>query len=380
MSHASVRLRRAIVLVALALASGVTSRAQETPEIPPYSVQPYMRARFDETGRALRFAGSTPNDVAVWRETARAKLREIIGIPTMKRAPLNPNVTESVDCGDYTRERVEIQTEPGIVMPVYVLIPKEGKKPFPVMIAPHGHGGGGKLAVAGVGDNPDVAKSIEEHHYAYGVDLCKAGFIVFCPDARGFGERQELAAKERGILQQSCQWLNNMAMPLGQTVTGMWVWDLMRLADYVETRDDCDAKRMGCAGLSGGGLQTLWFTALDDRVKAAVVSGYYYGVKESLLDMHNNCSCNYVPHLWENADHGDLGALIAPRPLMIQTGDEDSLNGAGGLDNVRPQIELAHRVYEILGSPEFPKHDVFHGPHRWDSTNAVPFLVKKVKK
>jgi len=169
-------------------------------------------------------------------------------------------------------------------------------------------------------------------------------------------------------------------MPLGQTVTGMWVWDLMRLADYVETRGDCDAKRMGCAGLSGGGLQTLWFTALDDRVKAAVVSGYFYGVKESLLDMHGNCSCNYVPHLWENADHGDLGALIAPRPLMIQSGDQDPLNGADGLDNVRPQIAIAHKVYEILGAPDYPKHDVFSGPHRWDSTNTVPFLVETVKK
>jgi dienelactone hydrolase len=343
-------------------------------------VQPYLRARFDETGRALRFAGATPADVAAWRETARAKLRELLGIPTMQSAPLNPKVTETVDCGEYTRERVEIQTEPGIVMPVYVLVPKTGTKPFPTMIATHGHGGGGKVAVAGVADDPKVAKAIEDFRYAYGVDMCKAGFIVFCPDARGFGERQELMAKQRDTLQQSCQWINNMATPLGQTVTGMWVWDLMRLADYVETRGDCDAKRMGCAGLSGGGLQTLWFTALDDRVKAAVVSGYFYGVKQSLLDMHGNCSCNYVPHLWENADHGDLGALIAPRPLMIQSGDQDPLNGADGLGNVRPQIAIAHKVYEILGAPEYPKHDIFPGPHRWDGTNTVPFLVETLKK
>ena len=77
--------------------------------------------------------------------------------------------------------------------------------------------------------------------------------------------------------------LNHMAMPLGQTVTGMWTWDLMRLIDHVETRPECDASRIGCAGLSGGGLRTLWLAALDERIRCAVVSGYFYRYRESLL-------------------------------------------------------------------------------------------------
>lgn len=343
-----------------------------------FSVQPYLQQRFVDVSQVLRFSGVSADDVPVWRDAARARLRALLGIDTMQRCQLNPSVTETVDCGEYTRQRVEIHTEPGIVMPVYVLIPKEGQGPYPVLLAPHGHGGGGKIAVAGIDDNPDVAKAIESFNYDYGVEFVRAGFITFCPDARGFGERQEAIAK-KNLLSSSCQWINNMAMPLGQTMTGMWVWDLMRLIDYVETRDDCDASRVGCAGLSGGGLQTLWLTALDDRVKAAVDSGYFYGVKQSLLDMHQNCSCNYVPHLWENADHGDLGALVAPRPFMIQTGDEDSLNGAGGLSNVTPQIDIARRVYDVLGAGENLHHDVFHGPHRWDSTNSVPFLVEALQ-
>lgn len=366
------------IVVAALVVIPCAANTEEAASRPEFSVQPYMQDRFDDVGQAIRFTGDSADDVPAWRDAARAKLRALLGIDTMKRCELNPVVTETVDCGDHTRQRVEIHTEPGIVMPVYVLIPKEGEAPYPVMLAPHGHGGGGKIAVAGIGDDPEVAKAIESYNYDYGVEFVRAGFITFCPDARGFGERQEAIAK-KNPLSSSCQWINNMAMPLGQTMTGMWVWDLMRLIDYVETREDCDSARLGCAGLSGGGLQTLWLTALDDRVKAAVDSGYFYGVKQALLDKHQNCSCNYIPHLWENADHGDLGALIAPRPFMIQTGDEDSLNGADGLDNVTPQIAIAREVYAVLGAESNLHHDVFHGPHKWDNTNTVPFLVEALQ-
>lgn len=364
-------------LAAIALSVSLTSFAED--DTPAYSVQPYLRQRFDDVGKQLRFQGTTAAEAAPWRAASREKLERILGIDTMTSCDLGPKVTERVDCGDYTRERVELQTEPGIVMPVYVLIPKTGKAPFPVVICPHGHSGGGKAAVAGVTAEPKIAEAIKSYNYDYGVAFCRAGCVVLCPDARGFGERQEKAAKSNP-LNSSCQWINQMALPLGQTVTGMWVWDLKRAADYIATRDDCDASRIGCAGLSGGGLQTLWFTALDDRVEAAVVSGYFYGVKESLLDMHTNCSCNYVPHLWENADHGDLGSLVAPRPLMIQTGDEDNLNGASNLDNVKPQIAIARRAYDVLSASANLRHDIFHGPHRWDSTNAVPWLVDELNK
>jgi dienelactone hydrolase len=336
----------------------------------PYLTQGYLRARFDAVGQSLRYDGKS--DAAAWQEDARKTLSKLIGLDTMQTCSLEPRVTDRVDCGDYTRERVELQVEPGLVMPVYVLVPK-GEGPFPTVLAPHGHGGGGKAAVAGIRNEKKIAASIEKNHYDYGVSFVKAGFIALCPDARGFGERREIRS-QRDVLASSCRSINNMAMPLGQTVTGMWVWDLKRLIDYAESRPDCDTERLACAGLSGGGLQTLWVTALDTRIKAAVVSGYFYGVKQSLLDMHANCSCNYVPHLWEHADHGDLGALIAPRPLMIQTGDVDSLNGAGGLDNVYPQVAIAKRLYTTLDAESNLKHDIFEGPHRWDNTNSIPFI------
>jgi hypothetical protein len=117
---------------------------------------------------------------------------------------------------------------------------------------------------------------------------------------------------------------------------------------------------------------------LDERVRAAVVSGYFYGVKESLLEMAGNCDCNIVPSLWLYADMGDLGGLIAPRGLFIETGDADPLNGRSGLDNVYPQVELSRRAFAGLGADGQMDHHVFQGPHRWDGTRAIPWLEEQL--
>lgn len=340
-----------------------------------FQTQPYLQQRWRRVGRKLAFVSRTRADWQLWHRTTVRTLRALTGYDTMLTAPLRPRITERVELEGYRRERVEIQTEPGVIMPLYVLTPKAGHAPYPAVIAPHGHCSGGKLAVAGCRERPEIAKTIADHNYDYGVQFARAGFITFCPDARGFGERQETAAKA-SILNSSCQWLNNMASPLGQTVTGMWAWDLSRLIDYIETRRDCRRGGVGCAGLSGGGLQTLWATALDPRITCAVISGYLYGYKESLLDLHCNCSCNYVPHLYEHADMGDIAALIAPRPLLVETGTKDPLNGASGMANVLSQMRILRRAYRLLGAASDVKHDVFDGPHMWHGTEALPWLRK----
>ncbi|MBN1285376.1 MAG: hypothetical protein JXB47_08260 [Anaerolineae bacterium] len=338
----------------------------------------HLQRRWDAQGRKLAFNATTPAGWEAWRDELTAKLRELTGYDTMLEAPLDVHITERRDFDDHVRERVEIQTEPGVVMSLYVLIPKTGTPPYPAVLAPHGHSSGAKAGTAGDRTEPEISETIDRHNSDYGLQLVCAGFIAFCPDARGFGERQEEAAKKEGILESSCRWINNMAYPLGQTVTGMWTWELHRLLDYVESRADVDTDRIGCAGLSGGGLQTLWATALDTgrRIKCAVISGYLYGYKEALLDMHENCSCNYVPHLYEYVDMGDIGALIAPRPLLVETGTRDPLNGASGVANVTSQMDIMRRAYALFGAEDKLAHDVFEGVHMWHGVEAIPWLKR----
>jgi len=344
-----------------------------------FNTHPHLQRRWRSVGRKLGFTSATREDWKQWRRKTTQKLKQLIGYNTMAPADPAPRITEHSEFEGYTRQRVELQTEPGVIMPLFVLIPTTSEPPFPAVIAPHGHSSGGKLAVAGCREIPQIAETIDKHNYDYGVQFAKAGFITFCPDARGFGERQEEAARA-DILSSSCQWINNMALPLGQTVTGMWTWDIHRLIDYVQSRKDCLPDRIACAGLSGGGLQTLWAAALDRRIGCAVVSGYFYGYKESLLDMHTNCSCNYVPHLYEYVDMGDIAALIAPRPLLVETGTMDSLNGASGLANVRSQMRITRKAYRLLGAEKLLKHDIFEGEHMWRGVEAIPWVKRHLER
>lgn len=340
-----------------------------------FRTHPAMQHRWDTLERKLSFRAKSIAEWKRWRVRLIRKLKQLVGYNAMEKCPLNPRITEEVDCGDYVRQRAEITTSPGVLMPLYVLIPKNVAGPYPTALAPHGHSSGGKVAVAGVREHPEVAATIDEHNYDYGVQFVREGCIAFCPDARGFGERQE-KMEGAGMLDSSCRVLNNMAMPLGLTVTGMWAWDLHRLIDYAKTRPEVRKGKLGCAGLSGGGLQTLWAAALDTRITCAIVSGYFYGCRESLLDMYENCDCNYVPHLWEYTDIGDIAALIAPRPLLIETGTQDHLNGASGIENVKSQVQITRKAYRLLGAERNLRHVIFKGEHRWHGKKSIPWMKK----
>ena len=349
-----------------------------------YSSLPHLRNAFKARGRQYAFKASNPQEYAEWKNRTRARLAEILGLTLMERAPLAPECASVEQMDGYRREKWLIQTEPDVYMPFYILIPdsvKPGDKNA-CIIAPHGHASAGKNCIAGRSEIPCVAEHIKISNYAYGVEYVKRGYTVFCPDARGFGERRESGMQRddaNAFMHSSCEQLNHMAIPLGLSVCGMWVWDLMRLTDYICTREDCDPERIACGGLSGGGLQTLYFAAMEDRIRCAISSGYFYGVDESLLVMSLNCSCNFVPHMWETCDMGDIGALIAPRPFLVESGTEDGLNGASGLANVESQLNIARGAFKLFDAEDRLWWNVFEGPHMWNGAKSYDFMDKYLK-
>jgi len=345
-----------------------------------YTSEEYFKNKFDSTPRHFAFRASTKTEYEAWKQDFRPLLAKLLGFEKMTTCDPNTQYLSKEKLDGYTREKIIINTEPGIQMPFYVLKPEcEKVAKWPIAFALHGHSSNGKNAVCGI-TNGDIrlADTIKEFNYDYGVTLVRQGFIVFCPDARGFGERAEKYKQGAdNILDSSCANLNAMAYPLGMNVTGMWTWDLICLLDYALARDDTDCERVNSAGLSGGGLQSLWFAAMDERVKNVIISGYFYGYKQALLECNFNCSCNYIPGLWENADMGDIAALIANRGIFIETGDEDFLNGAGGLDNVYPQVETVKTAAKILNNEKNIHHHVFNGGHRWNGENTIPWLSQQ---
>ncbi|MFC0212657.1 alpha/beta hydrolase family protein [Paenibacillus chartarius] len=344
-----------------------------------YPMLPSLMRKAYTADKRLGFQADSLPGLEAWRGELRSKLAELTGLDRMKACALDPQHMEGpVQLDGYRREKLRIQTEQDVWMPFYVLVPdglKSGEK-RPVVIAAHGHAGGGKESVAGVVSHPAIHAAVDKYSYDYGVQLVRQGYVVLCPDARGFGERREYwkqGDSDKQVMSSSCNHLNHAAISMGYALIGFLIWDLQRLIDFLPSLSYADADRIGCSGFSGGGMQALWLAALDDRVRATVVSGYLSGYKDVLL-LETHCGCNYVPRLWEYADYGDIAALIAPRPLLVESGDDDPNSGPRRVDNVREQLDITGKAYALFGCEDRLALAVHEGGHRWYGERVASFL------
>ena len=344
-----------------------------------YEDEPALRARLKREGRKAAFAGKTPADFEAWRVATRARLYDVLGLSLMDRASIEVRELGRVQiAGGIVRTHALLQVERDVWMPFYLLEPSRPKLDEwglkHCYICPHGHQGAGAASIAGVTGVPAVDDAVRKFNYDYGLRLARMGYMAVCPDARGWGYRRDWKGQgddETSYLRGTCLNQARMAEPLGLSVAGLNAWDNMRLIDYLEARGDIAMDDLGCFGFSGGGYMTLYLAALDPRVRKAFVSGYLYGVDDSLLHLNGNCSCNYTPGLWRLLDMGDVASLIAPRPLLVQSCEEDHLNGARGLTNVDEQLDIVRDAYELLGCGEGLRHEVCPGGHHLGVTHLA---------
>ena len=138
-----------------------------------------------------------------------------------------------------------------------------------------------------------------------------------------FGCRRDERNKARPGT-SACQPIAGAALLLGQTMIGWRVYDVMRTIDWIETRNELDAKRVGCMGISGGGTCTTFSAALEPRIKAAMISGYLNTFRDSII-LSRHCIDNYVPGILNWAEMYDVAGLIAPRPLFAESGEKDNI-------------------------------------------------------
>lgn len=330
-----------------------------------------FRERLKREGRSAAFKGTTPEDFEAWQIATRVRLFDLLGLSIMDRVSIEARELDRVKiAGGIVRTHAMLQVERDVWMPFYLLEPQSPKLDARgrkcCYICPHGHQGAGAASVAGVTGVPAVDDAVRKFNYDYGLRLARMGYVTVCPDARGWGYRRDWKGQgddENSFLRGTCLNQARMAEPLGLTVAGLNAWDNMRLIDYLEARGDIAMNDLGCFGFSGGGYMTLYLAALDPRVCKAFVSGYLYGVDDSLLHLNGNCSCNYTPGLWRLLDMGDIASLIAPRPLLAQSCEEDHLNGSRGLKNVDEQLKIVRDAYKLLSRRDGLRHEVCPGEH-----------------
>lgn len=380
---------------------------KELPEISKiYPTLPSMLRKYARYGRQDYFQGQRAEEFMDWQMRSQATLRNLLGLEKMDMCALEPVIDEVVllspkrangrdvaqaenaECSVSTenkealsndiicRYHVLLRTEPDITLSAYLLVPTSANAGTPVFLCPPGHNGAGKYTVAGVRGARAIEESIEKYNYDFGWQLARLGYVAFCPDVRGFGERREILEDTRELplaMKGDCYWLAHMGEPIGIPVLGMLSWDLMRCVDFLKeytiTKEDArwNPERIIAFGFSGGAMQSLYLSALDERIHATFLSGYMYGFRDSLLQMNRNCSCNYVPHLMEHFDMGDIASLIAPRRLMIQSCRKDRLAGARGLTNVQEQVDIIRANYAVTGNTEHVQQDIEDGPHHLDT-------------
>lgn len=322
------------------------------------------------------FMAETSTEAKHWQSTTRRALTALLGIDSLPKASLSPKLIEKVDKGDYIREKILVRTTSESLMPVYMLVPKNGRKTHPAVIAFHGHGYGVK-DIVGLWEDGQERSTPDGYHKDFGVALCRRGFLVAAPEISCFGERRSDFSHLNGVIGEAapstCTHSAMLAFHLGLSVVGLRIHDGMRLVDYLATRKDVELDRLGAMGISGGGMHTFFSTCVDERIKACVVSGYFCSFRRSILGI-NHCACNFIPGLRAFGDIHDLAGLIAPRPMLIEAGSYDPIFP---IQAVRQSVCKARRIYKVFGADNI-ETDYFEGRHQISGVKAYDFLAKEL--
>lgn len=328
----------------------------------------WTRSRWEAAPRQLRFRAGNRKAAQAWQKELRAKLIELLGgFP--RRTPLQPEILETRRFAAYTRHAVLLRTRPGLAAFGYFMIPHNAASPPPVMICVPGHGRGAD-DIAGIDEKGNDRTARQGYQFDFAIQAVENGMAAFAIEPGGFGCRRGNEARKKNLGTSSCQPAAGAALLLGETMIGWRVWDVMRVIDYLETRPEVDAKRVGVMGISGGGTCTLFSAAVDTRIQAAFVSCYFCTFRDSILSL-SHCIDNYVPGILNWAEMSDIAGLIAPRTFIAESGSRDPIFP---VEAARSSFGELKRIYETMGAADRCAHHVFAGQHVFNGAEAWPVL------
>ena len=268
---------------------------------------------FSEASRRVNDArGGVPRDLntpytfpgyteAEWTEKAaalRQQIRVATGlVPIHEPTPLNAEVFGRIEREDYTVEKVYFEPLPGFFTTGNLYRPLGKAGPFPGIVSPHGHWGRGRLEDIPRGSIPGRC-----------INFAKQGYVIFAYDMLGYNDSGKQIDHNYGGAREGLWGLSALGLQLQNSLSSI---------DFLESLSDVDSDRIGCTGASGGGTQTFILTAIDERIKVSAP------VNMISATMQGGCLCENAPNLRLDASNIEIGALMAPRPLLLvsATGD-----------------------------------------------------------
>lgn len=319
----------------------------------------YNKKRIQTVTPSLSYDGGS---LTAWQAAARQKLSDLLGMDKFEKVDpaLQVEYEEKIDGA--TEIRFTYQSEDGYRVPCHLWLPDGVEKP-PVILCLQGHSSGMHISLGRPKFSGDE-NAIHGGDRDFCVRAIKEGFAAIAMEQRNFGE---CGGSEKG---PRCFESSMTALLMGRTTLGERVWDISRLLDVIESdfADKVDTAKMCCMGNSGGGTATAYVAALDGRLALAMPSCAMCTFKDSIGAMEH-CSCNYVPHVAEYFDMGDLMAMAHPAYFVQVSGKEDPIFPLFGAEEVFEKGRLAYgadadRCVLVKGN----------GGHRFYADDAWPVV------
>jgi hypothetical protein len=335
-----------------------------------FSMIEYLNRRAKDWRPQLSFQGSTQAEWAQWHETAHAKLMELLGT-FPEPVDLAAETVYAIEEDGLIRERVIFDSEAFMSVPCVVLRPADmpANGSGRAIICCHGHGPFGKEPVAGNATTLELRANIALHHYNYGQEMARRGYLTICPDLRVFGERADGGNPYPGRDKCNVHFIRGMIMGL-YTLT-LNIWDIRRCVDYLQTRPEVNPVRIGMMGLSQGGTMTTFATAIEPRIVAADIMGYVNSWERFGVQRANFCGSQVVPGVFTYFDTHDIAGLIAPRPLLVEMGVHDT---CFPIEDLLHGYEGIRRIYAAADAEERLWADIHPGEHAFAANRAYDFF------
>ncbi|MCA8991096.1 MAG: acetylxylan esterase [Planctomycetaceae bacterium] len=310
-----------------------------------------LRQYFEiETAKVTENCLADIKTLADWeakKEQYRDQLREMLGLnPWPERTDLNVRVTGVIEQDDFVVEKLHYESSPGLFVTANLYRPKVVTEKLPAVLYVCGH--------ARVNENGiSYGNKVGYHHH--GCWFARNGYVCLTIDTIQLGEIQGL---HHGTFREGMWWWASR----GYTPAGVEAWNGIRGLDYLESRPEVDASRIGVTGRSGGGAYSWWVAALDERIKCAVPVAGITSMHNHIVDdcIEGHCDCMFMVNTYQ-WDFPVLAALVAPRPLLISNTDKDTIFPLEGVVDVHSKVR---RIYELYGKPRNLGLHITEGPHK----------------
>jgi dienelactone hydrolase len=341
---------------------------------------------------AFSFRKPEWSDLRRWRETARQRVLDRMAPPEPVPVPEATRLKQ-YDFEDLSVEELSWQLPYGRPTRAVVLKPKHARKRLPGILAFHDHGGNKffgfeKITKTGTGQYP-LMREHQEHYYggrAWANEIARRGYVVMVSDAFTFGSRRVMLsdvpahlrggrsdgeAMDQGAIASYNEWAGQhehvMAKSLfcaGTTWPGVFFAEDRTALDLLCARADVDPGRVGCCGLSGGGLRTVMMGGLDERIRCAVCVGFMSTWRDFLLNTsYTHTWMLYVPLLPAELDFPEILGLRTPLPALVLNDKDDPLYT---LPEMQRADNMLTEIYRKAGAPDHYRGSFYPGPHKFD--------------